>query len=479
MFDHSHYYWRVTEELKGNRLDALYNDTEFDVVENRIKNSRFPFVQLMQVVEPLNESRNPQLTPNEEFQYVDIGSIDRVRGVPSPEVMLGKDATSSRMRRVMHEGNLLLSTTRPTRNAICIVADELENQICSTGFSVLQCKPGMLNRFLFYALRSDVSTLQFEQLCSGSGYPAINQETDLPLVRVPKPDPVIQQRIIEAIEPIEAEAIRLDDLASRLSENVENMLLEGLGIQVPQDASRNYFFKSGAEKRTLWFSAFSDEMQDRVHYLFFHPRQRMLGILSSRYTVVSLSEIVRESIIRGEQPIYQEDGDITVLKTVDLKNGRIDYENALKVSEDFFARFPSAHVRKGDILVASTGYVSMGKVDVYDRDEPALVDGHISIVRVKDEYDPHFVAYFLRSYLGQLQFEKWFTGSSGQIELQPSDLGKIVLPKNSDNGISLLQQKQIAEQLTNQIARALALEQRAEAKWHEARKKFEEMIFQT
>ncbi len=477
MFDFSHYYYRFPEEIRSSRLDVLLNDTIFNVIEERIAVAPFPFVPLNEAVTYLNDSRDPQVNAYDEFIYVDIGSIDRVRGTPSPEIMLGYQATSSRIRRVMHEGNILISTTRPTRSAICIVPNELDGQICSTGFAVLESKPNVLNRFIYYALRSDLATWQFERLCSGSGYPAINQETDLPQVRVPKPNIEIQRQILEIVEPIETVAQGLDEQAADIRDAVETILLQELGIDIPPVDTTNYFFKTGVEKKTLWLSVFPYEATDRMHYLFFHPRYRVLNTLRDCYQTIPLKEICREPIVRGEQPDYDELGTITVLKTVDLKNGYIDYDNALKVSEEFFDAHPTAYICKDDILIASTGYVSMGKVDIYERDEPAMVDGHISIVRVNEDYDPYFIAYFLRSHLGQLQFEKWFTGSSGQIELQPTDLGKFIVPASSDGGVKLDEQKLIANAITEQLNKARLLERQAEAKWREAKEEFENMIF--
>jgi len=244
------------------------------------------------------------------------------------------------------------------------------------------------------------------------------------------------------------------------------------GFQGPSSTD-SYFFKTGSEKRSLWFVVFPDEVTDRLHYLFFHPRCKELDELRRRYRTVQLGEICREPIVRGEQPDYDELGTVTVLRTVDLKNGYIDYANAPKVSEEFYNSHPSARVQKGDVLVASTGYVSMGKVDVYDRDEPAVVDGHIAIVRVNSDHDPYFVAYYLRSRFGQLQFEKWFSGSSGQIELQPHDLGKFVVPASGAGGIPLSEQSRIASVVTEQLEQARSLEQLATAKRQGARTKFE------
>jgi hypothetical protein len=248
------------------------------------------------------------------------------------------------------------------------------------------------------------------------------------------------------------------------------------GLVPINEADRSFFFKTGEETRSLVFHRPPQDAGDRLHYLFFHPKYRLLEDFARSVETVELAVACRERIVRGEQPEYDEFGTVTVLKTVDLRNGVIDYDNALKVSQEFFDAHGAAQVRKGDILIASTGYVSMGKVDIYDRHEPAVVDGHISIVRVKEEYDPLFVVYFLRSYLGQMQFDKWFTGSSGQIELQPGDLGRFLIPSSTPRGIPTKAQERIGRDVSNEIARARELDAKAAAAWREATSRFEAAI---
>lgn len=224
----------------------------------------------------------------------------------------------------------------------------------------------------------------------------------------------------------------------------------------------NFFFKTGKEDCSNYYYRFSEETGERLHFLFKHPKYESLEGLKDKYKTVILKDICIESIHRGEQPEYTENGEVTVIKTVDLKNSFIDYENCLKVSNAFFETVPTAQVKKGDILIASTGYVSMGKVDIYDRDEPAIVDGHISVLCLNEEYDPYFVAYFLRSRLGKLQFEKWFSGSSGQIEVKPDDFGLFILPHSSDEGIPLKIQKEIAIKTAKKFKESYGLEQKAQ-----------------
>jgi restriction endonuclease S subunit len=183
------------------------------------------------------------------------------------------------------------------------------------------------------------------------------------------------------------------------------------------------------------------------------------------------------SLNRGEQPEYDPEGDTLAIKTVDLKNAFIDYENCLRVSHDFYTNNPSAQINKGNVLISSTGYVSLGKVDIFDQNYRAIADGHVSILRLKDSYDPYFIAYFLRSDFGKMQFEKWWTGSSGQIELQRDDLAVFRIPDNNERtGIPLKRQQEIAAKITENLQEIEQLENDRKYLVIEARRKFEGFI---
>jgi type I restriction enzyme S subunit len=471
MFNSFHCYYRLPRDI-SNRLDVLYNDTMFDAVEESIRRSPYEFVPLAEVATLKRESRNPQETPDEEFFYVDIGSINTAKGQAEPERMKGVDAKSSRMRRIIKKNQVLVSTTRPTRNAICIMPEELDDQICSTGFAVLETKPDMLPRFLFHSLRCNLSTMQFERHCSGSGYPAINQETDLPKIRIPKPDPEVQSRIVDRLVSLGIEADQLDLQAKQMREAASGTLLAELGFKQPEET--HYFFKSGAENQSMAFYEFASDITDRLHFLFYHPKHIYLGELGKKYKTTILELACHEPIHRGEQVKGDENGTQILLKTVNLKNDHIDFDNVTAISTETFESNPSAQARNGDILLASTGYVSMGKVDIYDRESPSLVDGHISIIRLNDDYDAHFMAYFLRSHFGQLQIDKWWTGSSGQIELPQANIAELIII--SCESLPRKQQSQIAERITRKFSKAQELDAKAKAKRDESKQVFEQLV---
>lgn len=90
-------------------------------------------------------------------------------------------------------------------------------------------------------------------------------------------------------------------------------------------------------------------------------------------------------------------------------------------------------IKKGDVLLSSTGDGTLGKCAVYDADTPAIADGHVTIIRVnKKEVDPYYLCDYLRSGFGSVQVNRLYTGSTGMIELTPDQVDSIVVDLRGD-----------------------------------------------
>ncbi len=92
----------------------------------------------------------------------------------------------------------IVSTVRPTRGAIAVVPPELDNQICSTGFCVLQCKERVNPYYLHFVLRADSTLEQFRKFSTGSSYPAI-LDSDVLKTRIPSANSEEQDAIARSI----------------------------------------------------------------------------------------------------------------------------------------------------------------------------------------------------------------------------------------------------------------------------------------
>ena len=61
-------------------------------------------------------------------------------------------------------------------------------------------------------------------------------------------------------------------------------------------------------------------------------------------------------------------------------------------------------VKKGDVLLAPTGEGTLGKCCVYDKDIPAIADGHVTIIRVDQKIiDPYYLTDYLRCGFGSAE----------------------------------------------------------------------------
>ena len=79
------------------------------------------------------ENRNPEARPEETFRYVDLSSVS-FNSFDGVKTLSGIDAPS-RARRVIREGDVILSTVRPYLCGHAVIPADLDDQICSTGFA--------------------------------------------------------------------------------------------------------------------------------------------------------------------------------------------------------------------------------------------------------------------------------------------------------------------------------------------------------
>ncbi|MEQ8675571.1 MAG: hypothetical protein RLP44_29165 [Aggregatilineales bacterium] len=184
-------------------------------------------ITVSDIADVSNEVRDPSQIPEEEFLYVDIASIDISSGlVTNPQELLGEEAPS-RARMVIHKNYVVVSTVRPTRGAIAVIPQELDNQICSTGFTVLKCKPNIDPYYLQFVLKLPSTLEQFRKFSTGSSYPAILSsdvlKTLIPKAEEGKQNQISQQMKISIQKRIEF-LKQADDIMNQAIEYCNNIL---------------------------------------------------------------------------------------------------------------------------------------------------------------------------------------------------------------------------------------------------------------
>jgi hypothetical protein len=89
------------------------------------------------------------------------------------------------------------------------------------------------------------------------------------------------------------------------------------------------------------------------------------------------------------------------MKSAVVRLGFLDFGLARSVAREFYnARVARCSVKKNDLLINSTGDGTIGRVAIFDQDFPAVVDGHITIVRFKKPILAWYSAAYLLSEQG-------------------------------------------------------------------------------
>lgn len=167
-----------------------------------------PLKRLKYVASINDEALREDTNPDYELQYVDIGNVDSAGAIHEIATYRFEDAPS-RARRIVQDGDVVISTVRTYLQAIAPIHEPPENLIVSTGFAVVRPRDGVLDAgFCKYALREPRFLAEVVMRSVGVSYPAINASdiADIP-VHVPKQG---NQRTIAAY--LDRETARLDAL---------------------------------------------------------------------------------------------------------------------------------------------------------------------------------------------------------------------------------------------------------------------------
>ena len=128
-------------------------------------------------------------------------------------------------------------------------------------------------------------------------------------------------------------------------------------------------------------------------------------------------------ISRGITPEYVDDG-LCVLNQKCIRNNKISYGPARATS--YTKKVPKEKMlRRGDILINSTGTGTLGRVAYKEDDVESTFDGHVTVLRVSDEINSRFINYYLNEL--QSQLENLGLGSTNQLELYAKEIVKIKL----------------------------------------------------
>ncbi|KHK93738.1 hypothetical protein LK12_04810 [Novosphingobium malaysiense] len=157
----------------------------------------------------INDEALPEnVDPDFEIAYIDIGNVDS-SGTIHEIVDYRFEAAPSRARRIVRDGDIIISTVRTYLQAIAPIIEPPENLIVSTGFAVVRPRPDQLDPgFCRYAVREPRFLAEVEMRSTGISYPAINA-SEIGDIAIALPELPIQRRTSAFLD---AELAQLDTL---------------------------------------------------------------------------------------------------------------------------------------------------------------------------------------------------------------------------------------------------------------------------
>lgn len=308
------------------------------------------------------------------------------------------------MRRShLKKGDVLLSIVG-TVGSLALVGSN-RDATCSCKLAIFRPK-SVESEFLAVYLASTPGAAQIQRYRRGTvqtGF--LLEDTDQIFI------PQLSKKFTKAIvSKVTAARVALES-AKEFQQQAEKTILTALGLdvwQVPDPLSYecniSTVFESG-----------------RMDAEFFRTKYDALRAkLAEVSDLVSIGDIAL--VTNGKTVPYDEAGTIPIVRSGNLSDIS-SHENLLRAmpSEDVFL------LKKGDVLISSIGFGSIGKVQVFDLDVPCGAVSEVTVIRT-DKVNPYFLCSYLRSIAGQLQFERWTTGATGQLHLYPRDVRLMFVP---------------------------------------------------
>lgn len=164
------------------RLDAEYYQPKYE-----------EYIKVLGKTANLNticDIHDKNFTPNtnHKYQYIELANIGAYGEIQDINTLIGSDLPN-RARRLVHTGQVVISSVEGSLQSCAIITDNLENALCSTGFYVIDSKQ-INSETLLVLFKSKPMQVMMKQRCSGTILTAISKDEFISM-----PIPIINDNI--------------------------------------------------------------------------------------------------------------------------------------------------------------------------------------------------------------------------------------------------------------------------------------------
>ena len=224
-------------------------------------------------------------TADGSYIYIDLTSVDRDTHKITETQTIDADYAPSRAEQIVCVGDVLFATTSPTLKRYCLIDEEYDGQICSTGFCVLRAKESLvLPRWLFHVVSSSEFYYYVEANQKGASYPAISDK-EVKKYKMPVPPLPVQREIVRI----------LDNFTELTAELITELTAELIARQKQYEYYRDLLLTFGDADKT--------DKQTRITEL----RKAVKWFTIESLCEISRGKVISKDFIRdhpGEYPVY-------------------------------------------------------------------------------------------------------------------------------------------------------------------------------
>lgn len=334
---------------------------------------------LEEVCAPISNMR-PEEFPDEEFTYIDIGSIDNKKNrIAQTKAIMGRDAPS-RARQVVTKGDVLVSTVRTYLRNVAQIEEDYANPIASTGFAVVRAAFGISSQFLFYQILTEAFLKPLNALQTGSSYPAV-RVSDVLSQSIVLPPAKEQERIVDKLNAALSRIERAEVAANRALGRIQHYRAAVLraairGEFTPTWRSENAGGKSDREKpqdlvervllqrRERWERSERKRLRGNPPLVKNKTRQSqyraptpphsgMKSFIPATWASISIDQLSWSSGYGTSAKCTYEAKGPGVLRIPNIRSGAIDFGD-LKFAVDATKFREDSYIAPGDLLLIRT-----------------------------------------------------------------------------------------------------------------------------
>lgn len=393
---------------------------------------------LSELLTPLPASKRPKGDLETSCLLVNISDQEPGGGMLDWDRIAAVDEINSD-KTVLSDGDLIVSKLGMPKGYIYLLPETERELIGSTEFIPYALRKPDMNYLILYLLLTPEMRNAYACLETGKtpSHKRVNPEEFLkiqvPRFREGADTGRLNERIRKRVLEIEALLGRRE----RIQEKLEAVFAQrfqydmalparfGKGVSQPTQSLP----PRGRRSTSLAYGALARSPALRMSVRFHNEITQALAEVLRGIPTVKLGSLVLTPVHRGCSPRYKAEGEIPVVKTAHLRDGRVAVSEEEFVSACDYERDERAQVQDGDLLIASTGKGSIGKAAVAWSGERLYADSHITIIRLdRERYNPEFALCFLQSVLGYFQIERDYTGCTNQVDIYPDSIAELLVP---------------------------------------------------